>query len=140
LNSVSGYPVVPSNGTFTVNLAAMQKPSFVGGNGAVLNGSGPWQFWSPGQFQISLNFSQGGTYGVVISAKSLPYLNSSLNTTVYLGPSNATETILSTNYANYNYTLAVPGPGVWDLVLTSPCQGSHYNPVISIDGIQITAQ
>jgi hypothetical protein len=135
----SSYPKVPTNGTFTVNLARMVAPASRPFGNYVSPLKDLWFFHAHGTIQTTLDFQRGGTYQVTVRARAVPFQNVYPVLNCYLGASEGSATISSTNFEEYSFTQTVPSGG-WDLVLNylNDAPGGARN--IYLNQIQITPQ
>ena len=134
LMDYSPYVVVPTTGTFTVNLTNMSAPSEPPGfyYPAVWGSGGTWWFGTAGVMQQTLNFTQAGTYQVSVTA-SAPAPNQMM---VYLGPSFGTTNLTSSSPQTYDFSLNIPFPSAWDLAFANNCAPCSF----TIHQVQITKQ
>jgi len=117
LSDVSGYPVItPTNGSATLDLTQMQAPTNNGANAAQLSGTN-WTFWAGGLIRKTFNFTRSGSYQVVVSAKGATPDNEWPQMNVFLGASQASAAVTTTNYADYTFVLTIPA-AVWDVTVT----------------------
>jgi hypothetical protein len=103
------------------------------------NAGGGLAFFSAGYMKSTLNFTQGGTYGVTVNAKGVSAQGISPILSFYLGPNEATWTVSSTSYSNYTSTMTIP-PGVWDVLLSFQNQATGGARDVFVDGIQLVRQ
>ena len=156
LNDPSPYPVLnPTNGTVTINLAAMQD-SATSTNNSHLDTSTYWgnqnglDYFSAGQSQQTFNVPTAGTYVVTVSAKGISSSQGVLepngaqtpiwpSLSVFLGPASASFTVNTASYSSFSFTNTIPA-GVWDLVVTFNNGAVAGSRDLFVNSIQITQQ
>jgi hypothetical protein len=137
LDDSTPYTDLLTNGTITLDLAALDAPTNrPGGNFAFWFGS-EWWFGAQGSIRSTFHVLKAGTYRVIVHAKGVPFRGVAPVLDVYLGPARGRAVIASTSFTNYTFALAVPAAGVWDLVLdyNNAAAGGARN--IVVDGIQV---
>jgi hypothetical protein len=139
LSDVSPYQVIKAaNGPVALNLAQMNAPTIsgpAGKNWAQLTGTN-WTFTAAGEIRMPLNFTQGGTYQVVVTARGVtsdsewPVMN------VYLGASEASSAVNTSGFTDYTFSLTIPA-AVWDLTITFKNDAAGGARDLFISGIRI---
>ena len=146
LNDLSWVQTVPSGGAYSVILSNMVKqPNRPQGNYVQWNanqspGSNYWTFLAQGTIMQTLNFQQGGTCQVTVTARQAFFsTNGPPIMEVYLGGNVGWAAITNSypNWANYTFTLTAP-PQDWDVSINF-WQNPH-GSAFDVAGIAISFQ
>jgi hypothetical protein len=140
LTNLSMYPVVPANGTYTVQLQhglLYNNPNTCYYTNAALIQANSWQFNGPCMIQQTLNFATAGHYLVTVVSRCSYYNNCWPTMRVFLGAScSGSIPITSTAAVTNSFVATVSSPTALDLVVTQDAGPAF----LTVSQIQIAAQ